>query len=81
MIYAFGIYVVSSSALIGYCVWALLEKDARACNDRQRLEAELFAAVGKTELVSLAIGDSRPPGQVSYIDEERELELRKGRNG
>jgi len=81
MIYAFAIAVGVLAIVVIALLWLVNETNVRASDERKRLEVELFMALGRSEMVSLAISDSRPAGEISYVDEDREYELQRDQDG
>jgi hypothetical protein len=69
MIYIAVIAVVEA-VVIAYFVWAMLELNGRAVEERRELEDRLMSMCASIPLTQVQVARTEHQGRVTYVDEE-----------
>lgn len=64
------IVTVLEAIVIAYCVWAILELNGRAVEERRELEDRLMSICASIPLTQVVSSRTDARGRVTYVDEE-----------
>lgn len=65
--------------VIAYGIWAMLELNQRARDERRELEDRLMAICQPIPLTQVMAGRTEPEGAVTYVDEEPDTARQKAK--
>lgn len=69
MIYL-SIVALLEAIVIAYCVWAILEVNRRAVEERRELEDRLMSICASIPLTQVVSARTDVQGRITYVDEE-----------